>query len=86
MYLTRTFHVSEVFIDKAFEGAAVVNYCKSSITQPMGASGSARRVKNFQGKYNQTLNYLLGFKAHHAVNWNNFDLSGYCLRIYVLRT
>ena len=39
--------MSDAFICKALRGAAVVFYCKSLITQQMGASGNARRVKNF---------------------------------------
>ncbi len=46
--LTLIFHAPEVFICKAFKDAAVVFYCKSLITQQMGTSGSACKVKSFQ--------------------------------------
>ena len=48
--LARIFHAPAAFICKALRDAAEVFYCKSLITQQMGASGSARRVKIFQLK------------------------------------
>ena len=44
------FHASDAFICTALRGTAVVFYRKPLITQQMGASGSARRVKIFQLK------------------------------------
>jgi hypothetical protein len=38
MGLTRIFHVFEVYICKAFKGAAVVDYCKALITKQMGVA------------------------------------------------
>ncbi|MGD9232115.1 MAG: hypothetical protein PVJ20_14955, partial [Desulfobacterales bacterium] len=39
---SRIFHGCEVFICKAFKGAAVVAYCKPLITRQMGASHSPK--------------------------------------------
>jgi hypothetical protein len=45
--LARIFHAPEVFIGQAFRDEAVVSYREPLITQPMGTSESALRVRSF---------------------------------------
>ena len=53
--LSRICHAPDALICKALRGAAVVFYCKPMITQQMGSSSSARRVKIFQHKKKKPL-------------------------------
>jgi hypothetical protein len=47
---SRMFNAPDALICQAFRGEAEVFYCEPLITQQMGASGSAQRVKIFQPK------------------------------------
>jgi hypothetical protein len=47
--LAWTFHEREVFIGKAFKGAAVPGYRKALITRPMGAYAAPAGGKLFGG-------------------------------------